>query len=255
VYLGINKYKLNMTNSYLPKELIVIILKYADMNDLINTQILTKNKNNNIFNLSLSLENLSKGYNFCCAQKLLLETELSIYCQNIHIKSIMNKNIKNISLFELKHIFELNKYNLEYENNCKERPIHFICEYQDYNTIKYVLENYKINLECENKTKQRPIYSICAYQDFDTIKYILENYKINLECFNNLGWSFFHFICYYRNKETIQYIYDNFISNMNINSIKNIMNNKMMIVDHICYKKMDIMDILVSRKIILSLKC
>jgi hypothetical protein len=70
------------------------------MKDLINGQILTKNKYDNIFNLDISLKNLLRSHKFCHKQNLLLETELSIYC--------------SVSIFELTHILENDKNNLEY---------------------------------------------------------------------------------------------------------------------------------------------
>jgi hypothetical protein len=193
----------------LPKELIVIILKYTNINDLINSQILTKNKNNNIFNLSLSLIDLSKGYNHCHKKNLLLETELSIYCQNISIKSILNYNIGDISLCELKHILKLNKNNLKYEDNCKRQVIHFICQYQDFNTIKYILENYKINIECEDIDKNRPIHFACKNKNPDLIILLLNNYDINIECKNNNELYPFYILCIYQSFDTIKYYLEN----------------------------------------------
>jgi hypothetical protein len=195
-------------NIFLPKELIIIILKRTHTKDLINTQILSKNEN--VFNLSLSLKIMSKGYNFCYKNKLLLETELSIYCKNIHIGCIMNYKIKKISQFELKHIININKNNLEYETKNKYRLIHYICIYQGYNILKYILEKYKINLECETDNNVRPIHDICRYQGYETIKYILENYKIDLECANNNQSRPIHNICRYQDHKTIKYILENY---------------------------------------------
>ena len=113
----------------------------------------------------------------------------------------------------IKHIID-NIEDIEEQDECNQRLIHFVCRYSSPEMIRYIIDK-GVNLEVETQNNWYPnwypIHFVCKHSTPEMIRYIIDK-GVNLEVETQSNWRPIHIICRYSTPEMIRYIIDKGVS-------------------------------------------
>jgi len=141
--------------------------------------------------------------------KWIIERNVNLECEDlckmrpIHYL-LRDSNHRNLPLYKLIQLLIDRCIDLESKDQFGRRPIHYACEYFNHVFLEYIIK-LKVNLESEDMWKRRPIHYACKYGKIEKINILIEN-GAEIECKDSKGARSIHYLCKYSNLESIIFL-------------------------------------------------